>query len=83
LWERQEKWEGRERRGIHLARIRRARRWQFFHVFLIMSAFEGLMAYALDVPWTWQFGVLCLGWALGLATLAAMFGGGRGRSGRR
>lgn len=77
LWAREQRWApAHERRQRNIARHRKARRWRFVNVFLVMAFFEGLVAYALEVPWSWRFGALCLAWALGFAMLGALFGGG-------
>jgi hypothetical protein len=78
LWEREQRWEpAHERRRLNIARNRKARRWRFLNSFLVMLMFELLIGYCVDVLGMWQNWVLCLGWALFIAILAAFLGGAK------
>lgn len=62
---------------------RRAAWWRLLNVFLVMSAFEGVVAYALAVRWSWRFVALCVAWALVFAVFGAVFGGGVRKGARK
>lgn len=77
-WEREQRWDGtHERRRLNIARNRRARRWRFVNSFIFMLILELGISWSLNAIDLWQNWLLCVGWAMLIASMAALFGGAK------